>query len=78
MNYACDWRDRLRHLSNALFVLSYLCFERHLVLMGAAATLAAESCLMPSAIKQRSWSTYLVGGVFIMLSLGTLTKGLIL
>jgi len=77
MSYKTDWRDNLRHVSNFCFIGSYLCFERGHVLAGACFTLAGESLLAPSALKHRSWSTVLVGGIFLALALRTLATGLL-
>lgn len=74
MEYKTDWRDNLRHLSNLVFISSYLCLERGFVIQGAALTILGETLLAPSAIKQRSWSTVLVGGIFLVLALGTVTR----
>ena len=75
-NYKTDWRDQLRHFSNLAFVGSYLCFERGMVLPGAFCTVTGELLLAPSAIKHRSWSTVAVGGVFLVLALGTISRSL--
>ena len=74
MNYQTDWRDTLRHLSNLLFISSYLCLERGFTVQGACFSIAGEFLLAPSAIKQRSWSTILVGGIFLVLALGTVVR----
>ena len=47
-----------------------------MVVPGAICTLLGESLLIPSAIKHKSWSTWMVAGIFIMMSLGTLTRNL--
>jgi len=75
--YKTDYRDTLRHVANFCFIGSYLSFERGHVMVGACFTLAGESLLAPSAFKHRSWSTVLVGGIFLTLALGTLTRGLL-
>ena len=46
-------------------------------MVGACFTLLGESLLAPSALKHRSWSTVLVGGIFLTLALGTLSRGLL-
>lgn len=74
MSYKVDYRDRLRHLANACFIVTYLSFEHGHVFWGALFTLLGESLLIPSAIKQKSWSTYIIAGIFIVLSLGTLSR----
>ena len=74
MKYQVDYRDHMRHVANACFIITYLAFEQKHVVLGAVFTLLGESLLIPSAIKQKSWSTYIVAGVFIMLSLGTLSR----
>ena len=71
-NYKTDWRDTIRHFSNIAFVCSYLFFERGLVVAGAFCTVTGEILLAPSAIKHRSWSTVLVGCVFLALALRTI------
>lgn len=76
MKYQTDYRDTLRHFSNVAFVGSYLFFEQGMVLPGACCTITGELLLAPSAIKHRSWSTVVVGGVFLVLALGTLSRGL--
>jgi hypothetical membrane protein len=76
MKYQTDWRDTLRHFSNFCFIGSYLFFERGMVLQGALCTVTGEMLLAPSAIKHRSWSTVIVGGVFLFLALGTITRSL--
>ena len=77
MKYKTDWRDAIRHLSNFCFVGSYLFFERSMIIPAACCTLVGELMLAPSAIKQRSWSTLIVGGLFFVLALGTLSTGLL-
>jgi hypothetical protein len=74
MKYETTWHDHVRHLSNLVFICSYLCLERGFVIQGATLTIVGETLLAPSAIKQRSWSTVLVGGVFLVLALGTVTR----
>jgi hypothetical protein len=74
MSYRVCWRDRLRHLANFSFILTYIFFERGMVVPGAICTLLGESLFIPSAIKHKSWSTWMVAGIFIMMSLGTLTR----
>ena len=76
-NYRTDWRDTLRHFSNLAFVGSYLFFERGMVLPGACCTVTGELLLAPSAIKHRSWSTVVVGGVFLALAVGTIGRSLL-
>lgn len=76
-SYKTDWRDTLRHFSNLAFVGSYLFFERGMILPGACCTVTGELLLAPSAIKHRSWSTVVVGGVFLALALGTITRSLL-
>ena len=76
MKYQTDWRDTFRHFSNVCFVGSYLFFERGLVLQGACCTVVGEMFLAPSAIKHRSWSTVIVGGLFLVLALGTISRSL--
>ena len=75
--YQTDWRDTLRHFSNLAFVGSYLFFERGVVLPGACCTVVGELLLAPSAIKHRSWSTVVVGGVFLALAIGTISRSLL-
>ncbi len=77
MKYQTDWRDQLRHFSNFCFIGSYLFFERGMVLQGAICTVTGELLLAPSAIKHQSWSTIVVGGVFLFLALGTITRSLL-
>lgn len=74
MSYKTDWRDNLRHVSNFCFIGSYLCFERGHVLAGACFTLVGESLLAPSALKQKSWSTIMVGSIFLVLALSTIAR----
>lgn len=74
MSYQVCWRDRLRHVANFVFILTYIFFERGMVVPGAICTLLGESLLIPSAIKQKSWSTWIIAGIFIVMSLGTLTR----
>lgn len=77
-NYETDWRDTLRHFANFGFIGSYVCLERGYLVAGALFTIASELALAPSALKHKSWSTLLVGGVFLALALGTLTRALLL
>jgi hypothetical protein len=77
MKYNVTWHDQVRHLSNVCFVGSYLCFERGLITAGACFTLMGEILLAPSAMKQKSWSTVIMGSVFGVLALGTLTRTLL-
>jgi len=77
MNYQTDWRDNLRHLANICFIGTYLFFDRGMVLQGACCTVVGELLLSPSAIKHRSWSTVIVGGIFLFLALGTITRSLL-
>ena len=74
--YQTTWHDTLRHFSNLAFVGSYLFFERGMVLPGACCTVTGEILLAPSAIKHRSWSTVVVGGVFLALAIGTIGRSL--
>ena len=74
MSYKTDWRDHIRHYSNLAFIGSYLFFEHGMVVPAACCTLMGESLLAPSAIKHRSWSTVIVGGVFLALALGTIAR----
>ena len=76
-NYKTDWRDTLRHVSNFGFIGSYLCLERGFLVAGALFTITSELLLAPSALKHRSWSTLLVGGIFLTLALGTLARSLL-
>jgi hypothetical protein len=76
MKYKTDWRDVIRHLSNLCFVGSYLFFERGMIAPAACCTIAGEIMLAPSALKQKSWSTVIVGGLFFVLALGTLSRTL--
>jgi len=75
--YDTDWRDHVRHLANFCFVGSYLCLTNGYLLVGSLFTLAGESLLAPSALKHRSWSTLLVGGVFLALALSTIARVLL-
>ena len=77
MSYRVCWRDRLRHVANFCFIVTYICFENGRVVPGAIFTLLGETLLIPSAIKHKSWSTWLVAGVFIAMSLGTLGRNLL-
>ena len=74
MSYKTDLRDELRHLANFGFIGSYLCLERGHLVAGALFTIASELLLFPSALKHRSWSTLLVGGVFLFLACSTLAR----
>jgi len=74
VEYKTDYRDWLRHIANACFIVTYICFENGLVGYGALGTLIGEALIIPSAIKHKSWSTWIVAGIFIMLSLGTLSR----
>ncbi len=73
-NYQTTWHDQLRHFANFGFIGSYLCLERSYLVAGALFTIASELALAPSAFKHRSWSTLLVGGIFLTLALGTLAR----
>ena len=75
--YKTDIRDELRHVANFGFIGSYLCLERGHLIAGALFTIVAESLLFPSALKHRSWSTLLVGGIFLCLALATLSSSLL-
>jgi hypothetical protein len=75
MKYQTDWRDGFRHLSNLFFVLSYLNFENGHVVTAAGCTLLGEVLLVPSAIKQKSWSTIASSALFLGLALSTLGRG---
>jgi len=77
MKYQTDWRDGARHLANACFIGSWLCLSHGLLVGGSLFTLMGESLLAPSALKQRSWSTLIVGGIFLTLALGTLSRSLL-
>ena len=74
VRYQTDWKDELRHVANFCFIGSYICLTNGALVAGSLFTLAGESCLAPSAFKQRSWSTLLVGGIFLALALGTLAR----
>ena len=74
MSYNTDWRDNLRHVSNFGFIGSYLCLERGYLVAGALFTICSELLLAPSALKHKSWSTLLVGGLFLALACGTLAR----
>ena len=76
-DYKTDWRDRIRHLANFCFVGSYLCLTHGNLLVGSLFTLLGESLLAPSALKHRSWSTLLVGGIFLALALSTIVRVLL-
>ena len=75
-DYKTDYRDTLRHFANFGFVGSYLCLERGYLVAGALFTIVSELMLAPSAIRHKSWSTLLVGGVFLALACGTLVRSL--
>ena len=77
MKYQTDWRDTVRHIANACFIGSCLCLSNGLLVAGSLFTLVGESLLAPSALKQRSWSTLIVGGIFLTLALGTLFRSLL-
>lgn len=77
MKYKEDWRDHVRHVANACFVGSYICLTNGLMVLGSLFTIAGESLLAPSALKQRSWSTLLVCSVFLFLAFSTLARGLL-
>lgn len=77
MNYQTTWHDNARHIANACFIGSWLCLSHNLLVAGSLFTLVGELLLAPSALKQRSWSTLLVGGIFLTLALGTLFRGLL-
>lgn len=74
MKYKTDIRDELRHVANFGFIGSYLCLERGHLVAGALFTIVAELLLFPSALKQKSWSTLMVGSIFLVLALSTLTR----
>lgn len=75
--YDTDWRDTLRHIANFCFIGSYLCLSNGALVFGSLFTLVGESMLAPSALKHRSWSTVLVGGIFLALALHTLYRELL-
>lgn len=77
LKYQIDWRDHIRHIANVCFVLSYVCLTNGMLFVGSLFTVAGESLLAPSAFKQRSWSTLLVGGVFLFLALSTIARVLL-
>jgi hypothetical protein len=77
VHYQVCWRDRLRHVANFSFIMTYICFERGWLVTGALCTLVGESLLIPSAIKHKSWSSWIVAGVFIVMSLNTLAHNLL-
>jgi hypothetical protein len=77
MNYQTDWRDNLRHLANVCFIGTYLFFDRAMILQGACCTIVGELLLAPSAVKHRSWSTIIVGGISLFLALRTITRFLL-
>ena len=77
MKYETDWKDQARHIANACFIGSYVCLTNGMLISGSLFTILGESLLAPSALKQRSWSTVLVGGVFLFLALSTLTRELL-
>ena len=76
-DYQIDWRDHARHFANAAFVVSYICLTNGMLLVGSCFTLLGESLLAPSALKHRSWSTLLVGGIFLTLALATIARVLL-
>lgn len=75
--YKTDWRDTLRHVANFCFIGSYLCLSNGMLISGSLFTLVGESMLAPSALKHKSWSTVLVGGIFLFLALSTLYRELL-
>ena len=75
--YKTTWHDTARHFANAAFVVSYICLTNGMLLIGSCFTLLGESLLAPSALKHRSWSTLLVGGVFLTLALTTIARVLL-
>ena len=77
VDYKVDWRDHARHFANACFVVSYVCLTNSMLLTGSCFTLLGELLLAPSALKHRSWSTLLVGGIFLALALSTIARVLL-
>lgn len=76
--YETTWHDTCRHFSNLAFIGSYLFFERGMLVYGACCTLTGEALLAPSALKQKAWSTVLLGAIFTVLAIGTLSRSLFL
>ena len=76
-DYKTDWRDTARHFANFGFIGCYLCMERGYLAAGAIFTIVSELLLVPSALRHRSWSTILVGGIFLALACGTLARSLL-
>jgi hypothetical protein len=74
MSYKTDWRDKVRHIANMCFVLSYLNFENGHIAIAACCTLVGELLITPSALKHRSWSTVAVSAVFMVLALSTVYR----
>lgn len=74
MKYKTDWRDELRHVANFGFIGCYLAMERGHLAVGAVFTIVSELLLLPSALRHRSWSTILVGAIFLALACGTLSR----
>ena len=72
--YQETWQDYLRHVANACFVGSYVCLSNGALVTGSVFTLVGESLLAPSALKQKSWSTMIVGGIFLTLAVSTIAR----
>ena len=51
-----------------------MCLSHGIIVPGSLFTLVGELLLLPSALKQRSWSTILVAVVFVFLALATLSR----
>lgn len=77
MKYKTDWRDTLRHIANFCFVGSYICLSNSALVLGSLFTLVGETMLAPSALKHKSWSTVIVGGIFLIMALATLQRELL-
>lgn len=77
MKYKTDWRDTFRHIANFCFVGSYICLSNSALVLGSLFTLVGETMLAPSAFKHKSWSTVIVGGIFLIMALATLQRELL-
>ena len=75
--YKTTWHDTARHVANACFIGSYLCLTNGMLVAGSLFTIAGESLLAPSALKQRSWSTLLVCSIFLTIAVSTIARTLL-
>lgn len=71
-SYARDWRDWARDLANVCFIIAYLVLLDKGVFLGAILTGIGEVLLIPNAIKTKSYTTVVIAGIFIVISIASI------